>query len=76
MTERVLDIEAYEPLDIKHYLNAEIKYFRDWQWFHGIDENRPIGDKELNNEILRLERSFREWYFMEFKDDASKVRKK
>ena len=76
MEEKVLGIDGYEPIDMAHYLKAEIKYVRDWQWFEGINQHRLIEDEEINNEILRLERCFREWYFLEFKDDVSKVRKK
>ncbi len=64
----------YEPLDIRHYIESEIKYFKDRRWFKGIDEHREISEIDMNEEIILIEKEFRKWYYMKFSSDKTKVK--
>jgi len=79
LQERKLEInpDDYEPVDLKDYKKAQLKHYHDRQWFKGIDENRPIPDSEIDEEIATyLERNFRRDYFTRNLNDPTKVKKK
>ncbi len=71
-----INVDDYEPVNKQHYNLMETKYFHDWEVYSVRNGRAIISIEGVNRQIEEREREFREWYFIAFLNDSTKVRKK